>query len=122
VEDAQEHAIDLLEARCFQRALEGDLEPVYYMGVVVDYVRKFDSRLAIELLKANRPDKFKTPGTQVKVATRGDVFMLTEEQRHELMRLNRQWLEAHPPEKAVSQDATAESEAPTQETGHGNGL
>ena len=94
--DACERAVDLLEARAFQRALEGDLEPVYYMGVVVDYVRKFDSRLQIELLRAKRPGTFKTPGTHVNIGTRGDVFVLTEEQRHELQAINREWLESHP--------------------------
>jgi hypothetical protein len=53
---ACERAVDLLEARAFQRALEGDLEPVYYMGVPVDYMRKFDTRLQIEMLRANRSD------------------------------------------------------------------
>jgi hypothetical protein len=93
---ACERAVDLLEARAFQRALEGDLEPVYYMGVPVDYVRKFDSRLQIEMLRANRSDKFKTAGVQVNLATKGDVFVLTEEQRHELQRINREWLETAP--------------------------
>jgi hypothetical protein len=95
-DEAIETALDLLHARVFQRCLEGDLEPVYYMGVVVDYVRKFDSKLQIEMLRAYRPERFKTPGTQVNIGTRGDVFVLTEEQRHELMRLNREWLETAP--------------------------
>jgi hypothetical protein len=82
----------MLHARAFQRALEGDLEPVYYMGVVVDYVRKFDSRLQIEMLRAHRPDKFKTAGVNVNVAARGDIFVLSEEQRHELQAINRRRL------------------------------
>jgi hypothetical protein len=90
---ACERAVDLLEARAFQRALEGDLEPVYYMGVPVDYVRKFDSRLQVEMLRALRPAKFKTAGVNVNVATRGDVFVLTEEQRHELQDINRRRIE-----------------------------
>jgi hypothetical protein len=90
---ACERAVDLLEARAFQRALEGDLEPVYYMGVPVDYVRKFDSRLQVEMLRALRPAKFKTSGVNVNVATRGDVFVLTEEQRHELQDINRRRIE-----------------------------
>jgi hypothetical protein len=94
--DACERAVDLLEARAFQRAVEGDLEPVYYMGVVVDYVRKFDSRLQIELLRAKRPGTFKTPGVNVNVGVKSDVFVLTEEQRHELMRINREWLLTSP--------------------------
>jgi hypothetical protein len=95
-DEAQEHATDLLEARAFQRALEGDLEPVYYMGVVVDYVRKFDSRLQIEMLRANRADKFKTASVNVNIGARGDVFILTEEQRKELQAINRAWLLNHP--------------------------
>jgi hypothetical protein len=96
-DEAIETALDLLHARVFQRCLEGDLEPVYYMGVVVDYVRKFDSKLQIEMLRAYRPDRFKTPGAQVNIGTRGDIFVLSEDQRHELQRLNRQWLLANPP-------------------------
>jgi hypothetical protein len=91
-QEAVENAVDLLHARAFQRALEGDCEPVFYMGVPVGYVRKFDSRLQIELLRAYKPDKFKTPGTNVNIGTRGDVFVLTEEQRHELMQINREFL------------------------------
>jgi hypothetical protein len=92
-----DYAGELLESRAFQRALEGDVEPIVYMGVVVGHVRKFDSRLQIELLRAYQPGKFKTPGTNVNIATKSDVFVLTEEQRHELMRINREFLESHPP-------------------------
>jgi hypothetical protein len=95
-DEAIETALDLLHARVFQRCLEGDLEPVYYMGVVVDYVRKFDSKLQIEMLRAYRPDRFKTPGTQVNIGTKGDIFVLTEDQRKELQRINREWLLANP--------------------------
>ena len=63
------------------------------MGVVVGYVRKFDSKLQIEMLRAYRPDRFKTPGTQVNIGTKGDVFVLTEEQRHELQAINRRRIE-----------------------------
>jgi hypothetical protein len=94
--NACEHATDLLEARAFQRALEGDLEPVYYMGVPVDYVRKFDSRLQIEMLRGLRPDRFKTAGVNVNIGTKGDIWVLSEEQRHELMAINRAYLESAP--------------------------
>jgi hypothetical protein len=96
-EEAQEDAIDLLHARVWQRCVEGDLEPVHYMGDVVGYVRKFSDKLQIEMLRAYRPDRFKTPGTQLNIGTKGDVFILTEEQRHELQRVNREWLESTPP-------------------------
>ena len=60
-------ALDLLHARVFQRCLEGDLGPVYYMGEPVGYIRKFSDKLQIELLRAYRPDQFKTPGTNVNI-------------------------------------------------------
>jgi hypothetical protein len=48
-----------------------------------------------------RPDRFKTPGTNVNIATKGDVFVLTEEQRREMQDINRaqvlRWKE-HPEE------------------------
>jgi len=95
-QEAHDDAVELLHARAFQRSVEGDTEAIYYMGVPVGYVRKFDSRLQIEMLRAHRPDKFKTAGVQVNLATKGDVFVLTEEQRHELQRINRAVLEATP--------------------------
>ncbi|HEX9281981.1 MAG TPA: hypothetical protein VF878_05870 [Candidatus Udaeobacter sp.] len=93
---ARDHAIEMLHARVFQRALEGDCEPIFYMGVRVGYVRKFSDKLQIELLRAYKPDQFKTPGTQVNIGTKGDIFVLSEDQRHELMRVNREFLELTP--------------------------
>ena len=115
-QNAVEDAVDLLHAQAFQRALEGDCEPVFYMGALVGYVRKFDSRLQIELLRAHKPDIFKTAGTQVNIGSRGDIFVLSEDQRHELQRLNREWLEAHPPDLPAnatdSQSVALPSETP----------
>jgi hypothetical protein len=95
-DEAVEYAIDMLHARAFQRALEGDLETVYYMGKPVGYIRKFSDKLQIEMLRAYRPDRFKTPGTNVNIGTRSDVFVLTEEQRAHLKALNRKWLDSAP--------------------------
>ena len=68
------------------------------------YVRKFDSRLQIEMLRAHKPDKFKTAGVQVNLGVKGDVFVLSEEQRHELQRINREWLLSSPtPRASVAQ-------------------
>jgi hypothetical protein len=93
---AREHGVEMLHARVWSRAVEGDLEPIVYMGVVTGYVRKFSDKLQIEMLRAYRPDRFKTPGTRVNIGTRGDVFVLTEDQRHELIRVNREFLESTP--------------------------
>jgi hypothetical protein len=108
-QEAIDHAIELLHARTFQRALEGDLEPIHYMGSIVGYVRKYDSRLQIEMLRAYKPATFKAAGANVNVETRGDVFVLTEEQRHKLMDYNRDWLLNSPIEgDAESQLGTTE--------------
>jgi hypothetical protein len=111
-EEARDHAVEMLHARVFQRCLEGDLEPIMYMGAPVAYIRKFSDKLQIELLRAWKPDRFKTPGTQVNIGTKGDVFVLTEEQRHELMRINREWLLTAPiqGESPESRSATSERE------------
>jgi hypothetical protein len=66
------------------------------MGEPVGYIRKFSDKLQIELLRAYRPDRFKTPGTNVNIGTKGDVFVLTEEQRLELRRINREYLLTSP--------------------------
>ena len=95
-DEAQEQALDLLHARVWQRCLEGDIEPMFFMGEPVGYIRKFSDKLQIELLRAWKPDRFKTAGVNVNVGTRCDVFVLTEEQRHELMRINREWLLTSP--------------------------
>jgi hypothetical protein len=96
-EEAREYGIEMLHARAFQRAVEGDLEPIVYMGVTTGYIRRFDTKLQIEMLRAYRPERFRTPGTNINVGTKTDVFVLTEEQRHELQRMHRACLEAHPP-------------------------
>jgi hypothetical protein len=64
VAEAEEEAVDLLQARCFKVALEGQLELIYFQGKVVGHTRKFDSRLAIELLRAHKPNIFRTPGSK----------------------------------------------------------
>ena len=91
-EEARDHAVEMLHARVFQRCLEGDLEPIMYMGKPVGYVRKFSDKLQIEMLRAWRPERFKAPGAQINLATHSDVFVLTEEQRKELQRINREYL------------------------------
>jgi hypothetical protein len=90
VPEAEAEGAQLLHDVCWKRVTEGDLEPVYWQGQIVGNIRKFDTRLQIEFLRAYMPERFKAPGTNVNIGTRGDVFVLTEEQRHELQRMNRE--------------------------------
>jgi hypothetical protein len=78
-EAAKAHAIDLLHTRMMQRALEGDIEPVFRQGVCVDHVRKFDSRLQIEMARAHMPDRFKTPGQALVNIETGDKILVMDE-------------------------------------------
>jgi hypothetical protein len=96
-DEAVEEALDLLHSRVFQRCIEGDLEALMYMGVPVGWMRRFSDKLQIEMLRAWKPDRFKTAGVNVNVGVKNDLSVLTEEARHELIELNRQWLEDHPP-------------------------
>jgi hypothetical protein len=90
-QEAKAHAIDLLHTRCFQRALEGDIEPIHWQGVVVDYVRKFPERLQIEMLRAHMPNTFKTPGSgPVNIDTGDKILVMTEELRAKLIALHRE--------------------------------
>jgi hypothetical protein len=101
VREAEAQGAQLLHDVCWKRVMEGDLEPVYWQGKIVDYVRKFDTRLQIEFLRAYKPERFKRPGAQVNVGTKGSVFVLTEEERHELQRINRERLEENPPQNST---------------------
>jgi hypothetical protein len=47
-----------------------------YVGVPVSYIRKYDSKLRIEMLRAYRPDRFKTAGVNVNIGAKGDIFVL----------------------------------------------
>lgn len=88
IKEAEEMAADLLESACWKSAIEGDLEPQLWQGITVGWVRKYDSKLRIELLRAHRPSKFKTPGTGGGVTIMGDgnnVMVLTEQRRLELV-------------------------------------
>ena len=95
-DEAIEQALDLLHSRVFQRCIEGDLEPIMYMGVPVGWMRKFSDKLQIEMLRAWKPDRFKTPGTQINLGVKQDIFVLSEDQRHELQAINREFLLSSP--------------------------
>lgn len=64
---AEEHAVELIHDVAMRRALEGDCEPIFWQGIQVGHIRKYDSRLQIEMLRAHMPDRFKAPGSKVNV-------------------------------------------------------
>lgn len=58
-DSALEIATDALEAEVRRRALKGTVKPIYQGGKRVGKVREYSDTLAIFLLKAHRPDRFR---------------------------------------------------------------
>lgn len=58
-DDALEIGITALEDEAHRRAFDGAAEPVYHLGKAVGETRKYSDTLAIFLLKAHRPDKYR---------------------------------------------------------------
>jgi hypothetical protein len=58
-ESALEIACDALEYEARRRAVEGVEEPVFHLGVVVGYIRRYSDSLLKTLLAAHRPEKYR---------------------------------------------------------------
>ncbi len=93
---ADDMATQRLHDACFASAVEGDIEPIYWQGIKVGHVRKFDSRLRIEMLRARMPGKFKAPGAAVQInAGQGaQILVIGEAEKAELCANRRRYLEA----------------------------
>lgn len=72
---AQEQAVDLLVDMTMRTAIEGECKPIYWQGIRVGHQVEYDNRLRIEMLRAYRPDTFKTPGSKVSVHTGNNLFL-----------------------------------------------
>ncbi|MGH8323238.1 MAG: terminase [Steroidobacteraceae bacterium] len=58
-DEAEQSAVDVLEAEARRRAAVGVSEPVFHKGVQIASVRKYSDVLLIFLLKAHRPEKYR---------------------------------------------------------------
>jgi len=58
-EQALDESVEMLEAEVHRRAFEGYDEPVFYKGTRISTVRKYSDVLAIFLLKAHRPERYR---------------------------------------------------------------
>ena len=113
LKEAEQEGAELLHAVCWKSAMEGNVEPVYFQGQIVGHIRKYDSRMQIELLRAHMPHLFKTPGSHAPVIS-GDNnnkgMIMTAERQDELIRLRREQLEAmRPKELKASNEAFSDS-------------
>jgi hypothetical protein len=97
---AQEHCIQILHAVAMRRVIEGDCEPIFWQGIEVGHVRKFDGRLQLEMLRAHMPSKFKTPGAKGSLigGNVGQMIICGPEEQAELVRLRQEALCAMNPD------------------------
>jgi transposase-like protein len=58
-DDAQEQAIERLEAEMLRRGVEGVEEPVFHGGVEVGTIRRYSDTLLIFALKGLRPERYR---------------------------------------------------------------
>jgi len=72
-DNAIEQSVDILETEARRRALHGTSRPVYQGGALAGYVQEYSDVLAIFLLKAHRPEKFRE---RVDVRHQGGVRIL----------------------------------------------
>lgn len=73
-----------------RRAIEGVDEPVFYLGEVAGYVRKYSDRLLIEHAKRHVPEyreKIKIDQTGTLTVGMADLGSLSEESRNDLRRI-----------------------------------
>jgi hypothetical protein len=101
LKEAEEEGVQLLHAVCWKAAIEGNVEPIYWQGQIVGEVRRYDSRLQIEMLRAHMPDKFKTPGSHAPMISGNNnktPIVIGPAERDELVRLRREALEAMKPQ------------------------
>jgi hypothetical protein len=121
LKEAEEEGAQLLHGVCFKAALEGNLEPVYWQGKIVGHIRKYDSRMQIELLRAHMPHLFKTLGSHAPVIS-GDNnnnkgMIMTAERQDELIRLRREALEAMDPKQLTASNGAVKSDSGNSPTG-----
>lgn len=77
-DEALQIGVSALEDEAHRRAFEGVLKPVYHQGKKVGTVREFSDTLAIFLLKAHAPEKYRER-TDVKLGGSVGVHTLTDE-------------------------------------------
>lgn len=95
LKQAEEEGAQLLYDVCFKAALEGNLEPIYWRGQIVGHIRKYDSRMQIEMLRAHMPKVFKTRGSKAEINTgkQQNMFICGPEEQEKLIALRRESLE-----------------------------
>lgn len=74
IDEAKAAAVELLADMTMRTAIEGECKPIFWQGIEVGHERIVDNRLRIEMLRAYKPDRFKTPGSKIAINTGPNVF------------------------------------------------
>jgi hypothetical protein len=119
LKEAEDEGAQLLHAVCWKAVIEGNVEPIYWQGQIVGEVRRYDSRLRIEMLRAHMPDKFKTLGSGApRVAgDNNQVVICDSAEREKLIAARPEALEA----MNSKQIEAASFEAPSVDSGNSPG-
>jgi hypothetical protein len=93
--EAEEEGAQILHDVCFKQALEGNVEPIFFQGQVVGHIKKHDSRMQIEMLRAHMPKVFKTPGAKMPIntPTKNNMFTFGPDELEEVIALRQQALQ-----------------------------
>lgn len=78
-EKALKIGVSVLEDEAHRRGFEGTEEPVFYLGEVAGTVRKFSDTLAIFLLKAHNPEKYRE-NSKIELSGHLAVNAMTDEE------------------------------------------
>ena len=114
--DALDDGIDLLEAELHRRAFEGVEKPVWHKGEQVGTTRHYSDALAMFLLKAHRPERYRDNYRAPEAAPAGaDPAAVTREFRGEVER-EREQIAAPAPVAAVATVTDAPAGAVTATT------
>ena len=117
--EAEEEGAQLLHAVCWKSAIEGNVEPVFFQGQIVGHIRKYDSRMQIELLRAHMPHLFKTPGSHAPVISgdnnKGRICDAAE--REKLIAARREALEAMRPKQINASNEAFNSDSSNSSAG-----
>ena len=73
--------ISALEDEAHRRAFEGVPEPVFHQGVECGSVRKYSDTLAIFLLKAHRPEKYRENSRMELTGANGGPLQISNTER-----------------------------------------
>jgi hypothetical protein len=110
MEEANEFVCQRLEREAIRRAMEGWEEPVYQKGMLVGYVRKFDSNMLQFVLKKMKPEyreRYAPP--------EGFVADITERLRAGMARARGEVINVTPNRPAISETAAHSDKENAQE-------